>query len=144
VTAEDVLLGLFEAINDRDLDRLESLHADEYELVDEATGEVFRGPAGARRNNEGWLHAFPDLRWEPTNSIARGDWACVEVIGRGTHSGSLQTEGGEAPPTGRSFEIAVVTIARAENGRLVEGRDYYDRAGFLVRLGVLPERIGRS
>src|SRR5207244_5540745 len=78
VTAEDVLLALFEAINDRDLDRLELLHADDYELVDEATGEVFRGPAGARRNNEGWLHAFPDLRWEPTNSIARGDWACVE------------------------------------------------------------------
>lgn len=142
-TPLETLLGLFSAINDRDLDRLETLHADGYELADEATGEVFRGPEGARRNNEGWLAAFPDFRWEVGNTMEDGEWALVEAEGRGTHTGPLLTEHGEATATGRAFSIRIVTIGRVVGGRLVEGRDYYDRAGFLSQLGVLPDRIGR-
>ncbi len=127
-SAADTLQDLFAAINSRDLHRLEALHADEYELVDEATGEVFRGPRGARRNNEVWLDAFPDLSWEVTNVIDDGDHAAVEATGRGTHGGPLATGDGVQPPTQRRIEIRICTVGHVRDGKLVAGRDYYDRS----------------
>jgi steroid delta-isomerase-like uncharacterized protein len=132
--AAHVLQALFDAINARDLDRLETLHADEYELVDEATGEVFRGQRGARRNNEVWLDAFPDLRWDVTNVIENGDHAAVEATGRGTHTGPLRTDDGVQPPTQRRIEIRICTVGHVRDGKLVDGRDYYDRSLLLRQL----------
>jgi ketosteroid isomerase-like protein len=129
------LRALFDAINDQDLDRLESLHAEDYELLDDATGELFRGPAGARRNNEGWLGAFPDMRFEITNEIVAGEWAIIEATGRGTHGGPLRTPAGRIERTGRPVEVRFCTLGRVRNGRLIEGRDYYDRGGLMRQLG---------
>ncbi len=61
-----ILRRLFDTINDHDLDALEELHADDYELLDVASGETFRGRDGARRNADGWLTAFPDMHIELT------------------------------------------------------------------------------
>lgn len=133
--AAATLRALFDAINERDLDRLASLHSEEYELVDEATEEVFRGPEGARRNNEGWLDAFPDMRWEITNVVAAGERAAVEATGRGTHSGPLRTQTGDLRPTHRPVEIRICTVGRVRAGKLVEGRDYYDLSVLLQQLG---------
>ena len=132
--AAHVLQALFSAINARDLDRLETLHSDEYELLDEATGEVFRGPRGARRNNEVWLDAFPDLVWEVTGVIGDGGHAAVEATGRGTHAGPLPTDEGGRPPTQRRIEIRICTVGHVRDGKLVEGRDYYDRSLLLRQL----------
>ncbi len=47
--ATAVMRELFDAFNAKDLDRVESLAAEDFELLDVASGEVFRGPPGARR-----------------------------------------------------------------------------------------------
>ena len=38
--------------------------ADDFELIDCASGERYTGPEGARRNAEGWLIPFADAKVE--------------------------------------------------------------------------------
>jgi ketosteroid isomerase-like protein len=132
--AAETLQALFEAINTRDLNGLAALHADEYELVDEASGETFRGPNGARQNDEAWLAAFPDLEWEITNVIDDGDREAVEATGRDTHTGPLPNGCATLRPTQRRIEIRICTVGHVRHGKLVHGRDYYDRSLLLRQL----------
>jgi hypothetical protein len=55
------------------------------------------------------------------------------------HTGPLETPDGEVPPTGRRIEIEFSVVARARDGLLVDGREYYDSMTFLTQLGLVPE-----
>ena len=50
-----IIRKLFEAFSAKDYDTIEGLVTDDFELIDVASGEKYRGPEGARRNAEGWL-----------------------------------------------------------------------------------------
>ena len=142
--AEDsaaVIRRLYEAINARDLDAIEAMVTDDCDLIDMASGEKFTGPEGARRNAEGWLTAFGDARVELTNVIAAGDWAVAEGIGRGTHTGPMQTPMGEVPPTGKKAELSLCSIIRVQDGKIAEERDYYDAMAIASQLGLMPEAV---
>ena len=96
-----IIRELFDAFNAKDYDTIMALAADDFVLIDAASGEKFEGPDGARQNAEGWLIPFSDVEIELLNVIEAGAWAVAEVVARGTHSGPLQTPLGEVPPTGR-------------------------------------------
>jgi steroid delta-isomerase-like uncharacterized protein len=130
---------LVDAFNSNDLDRVEGLAADDFELVDVASGETFRGKEGARRNAEGWFTAFPDAKIEIINNIVGGDWEVFEALARGTHTGPLGAGETEIPPTGRSMELQFVSIAQIRDGKIVKARDYYDIASIMQQLGLMPE-----
>lgn len=130
---------LVEAFNATDLDRVEELAADDFELLDVATGEIFRGKEGARRNAEGWFTPFPDVELEIVNLVASGDWEIFEGIGRGPHTGPLVTPEGEIPPTGRNVELRFCSVAQVRDGKFVKARDYYDIATIMQQLGLMPE-----
>jgi steroid delta-isomerase-like uncharacterized protein len=130
---------LFDAFNAKDLDAIEAIAADDFELIDVASGEKFRGPEGSRRNAEGWFTAFPDVQIELLNVVASGDWAFTEAVGRGTHSGTMHTPMGEVGPTGKHIEVHFSSIIKARDGKIVEGRDYYDAMTFATQLGLMPE-----
>jgi hypothetical protein len=100
--------------------------AEDFELIDCASGEKFSGPEGARRNAEGWLIPFSDVNVELLNVVSAGDWAIAEAVGRATHSGPLQTPMGEVPATGKEMEPTSAPLIRVRDGKIVEGRDYYD------------------
>ena len=42
----------------------------------------------------------------------------------------------EQPPTGKSFEVDVCTVARWENGEIVEENLFYDVVGMMRQLGL--------
>jgi predicted ester cyclase len=106
--SRSIIRKLFDAFNEKDYDVIEGLAADNFELIDVASGEKYRGREGARKNAEGWLTAFPDVKIELLNVVASGDWAVAEAVGRGTHSGPLKTPGGDVPPTGRQMELSLL------------------------------------
>jgi predicted ester cyclase len=85
------------------------------------------------------VRAFPDLMQEVTNLVAAGESAFAEAIARGAHTGPLETPDGEVPPTGRRIEIEFSVVARARDGLLVDGREYYDSMTLLTQLGLVPE-----
>jgi steroid delta-isomerase-like uncharacterized protein len=140
--AEDsasIIQRLFDGFNAKDYEGIVALAADDFELMDVGSGEKYSGPEGARRNAEGWLTAFPDVKVELLNIVSSGDWAVAEAVGRGTHSGPMQTPMGEVAPTGRPMELHFCSIIKVQDGKIVEERDYYDAMTIVNQLGLMPE-----
>ena len=71
------------------------------------------------------------------NVIVQGNWAVVEFVNRGTHLGTLRSSLGTFEATGQSVEVRYCSVMRVEDGKVVEGRDYYDSATIARQLGVL-------
>jgi ketosteroid isomerase-like protein len=137
--SQSIIRRLFDGFNAKDLDAIEALAADDFVLIDCASGEKYEGPEGARRNAEGWLTPFADVNVEVTNVVSSGDWAVAECVGRGTHSGPMQTPMGEVAPTGKQIELHFCSLVKVRDGKMVEGRDYYDAMTIASQLGLLPE-----
>jgi steroid delta-isomerase-like uncharacterized protein len=134
-----IIRKLFDAFNAKDYDAIEALVADDFELIDCASGEKYIGPDGARRNAEGWLTPFDDATVEILNIVSSGDWAVAECVGRGTHSGPMQTPMGEVPATGTQMELHFCSLAKVRDGKIVEERDYYDAMTIVNQFGLMPE-----
>jgi steroid delta-isomerase-like uncharacterized protein len=135
MSAEDnaaVVRRVYTTFNDHDLDAAAALVTDDFELVDVATGLTYHGSAGFREWLAPWLAAVPDARTEVTSLIVQGDWVATEHTGRGTHSGSLPTPGGELPPSGRPVELRFGEFFELRGGKIARLRAYWD-VGTLLR-----------
>ena len=78
--------------------------------------------------------AFPDLSYTVVQVVEDEDKVCGHFRARGTHLGPFM---GSAP-TGKSFEIDVIDIARFRDGQVVEHWGVPDRLGLLLQLGIFP------
>jgi ketosteroid isomerase-like protein len=72
-----------------------------------------------------------------TNVIVDGDRAVVEFVNRGTHTGPLESSLGTFEPSGRRQESRYCSVMRVKDGKVVEGRDYYDAATIAQQLGLV-------
>ena len=142
--SEGTIRKLFDGFNNKDYDAIVALVADDFELIDCASGERYAGPEGARRNAEGWLMPFADVKVELLNVVTSGNWAVAEAVGRGTHTGPMQTPMGEVAPTGRQMELHFCSVIRVQDGKIVEERDYYDAMTIANQLGLMPEPAATS
>jgi steroid delta-isomerase-like uncharacterized protein len=130
---------LFDDWNKRDFDHLADLIADDGEILLVGSGTSFRGPDGARQFAHMWADSFPDGRVTIDNITASGDYVAVEYTGRGTHTGTLQSPGGDIPATGKSVTLELCDVFRIEGGKIKSERSYFDSASLLMQLGVMPE-----
>jgi steroid delta-isomerase-like uncharacterized protein len=121
----------------RDPDRGATVIADDCQFEDIARGEQQIGPEAYKNDYYRWREAFPDGECKVLNIIVQDNWAVVEYVNRGTHSGTLRSSLGTFEPTGRSIEVRYCSVMRVENGKVVEGRDFYDSATIARQLGVL-------
>lgn len=128
---------IYAAYNDRQFDRAAELVTDDFVFTMVPTGQTLNGPDGMRQFLQTWATGFPESAVEITNVIAGEDWATVEYTGRGVHSGPLQTPTGEIPATGRSAELQFCDVFRVRDGKLSEGRTYFDMATMMRQLGLL-------
>lgn len=83
---------------------------------------------------KGWHQAFPDLSILPEKLIAEGDLVTVYWIARGTNTGT----GNDLPATGKSVELAGITIWRIVDGRIKEEWSAFDQLSMRQQLGLLP------
>jgi predicted ester cyclase len=79
--------------------------------------------------------AFPDLKAEPVEIVATDDHVAMRYTIGGTHQGEFQG----AAPTGKSFEVSALQLARFENGRCVERWGSTDELGMMKQLGILAD-----
>ena len=135
-TNETLMRKLYAAFNDRQFDEAEKLVTPNFEWREVATGEVYRGPAGVRQFMEHWVKAFADAKIEVRRIVASDESVAAEILGRGTHTGQLETPGGSLPATNRKIELACCEVATIENGKLRSGSSYYDAATIMHQLGV--------
>jgi len=107
-----------------------TFHHPRYELV--ATNEVYDGTAEVERYFDETRTAFPDQRNELLALHHSDDAVLVEAVVRGTHEGPLRN----LPPTGRKFELPILSMFVFEDDRLVCERVYFDQATVLRQLGI--------
>jgi len=87
-----------------------------------------------------FFKTFPDQRVENRPYkvlIASGDWTCSVARFHGTMTGPMKgPDGNEIPPTGKSFDVDFCTVARWENGQIVEENLFYDLVTFMKQIGL--------
>ncbi len=127
-----IIREVHKAWNEKNLDRYAT-----YATADaRVTNVPFGAKLGFREYGEIWARAFPDGQIDLTNLVAQGDLVMTEFTGRGTHTGVLQTPTGEIQPTGRRVEMSFAEVYRLRNGKVTEGKLYFDSATMLTQLGL--------
>ena len=134
---EQIVRMFHESWDLRDPERGVSVIAADCQFEDVARGEVQTGPDGYRNDYHRWRTAFPDGVVKVTRVIVQDDWAVVEFINRGTQTGPLVSSLGEFAPTGRFMEVRYCSVMRVSDGKVVEGRDYYDASSIARQLGLV-------
>jgi steroid delta-isomerase-like uncharacterized protein len=134
---EKIVRIFHESWDMRDPDRGATVIAEDCQFEDIARGEKQSGPDAYKHDYYRWRKAFPDGECKVTNVIVQGGWAVVEYVNRGTHTGTLRSSLGTFAPTGRKVEVRYCSVMRVEDGKVVEGRDFYDSATIARQLGVL-------
>jgi len=130
--------AFFDAFNAHDLDRADAWVTDDYR----AEGPGAAGPMSrdqVKAQNQGFITAFPDLHFEVRRTIADGDYVVVHWTGTGTHNGPLLTpSGGSIPPTGKKAMVSGSVTYEFRGGKAARAWNYWDMAGLLGQLGLLP------
>lgn len=69
--------------------------------------------------------------------FASGEWTCSIARFRGTMTGPMTgPDGKEIAPTGKSFDIEFCTVAKWDNGQIVEENLQYDLVTFMKQIGL--------
>ena len=131
---EELVIEHMETENRHEYDAtIKTFHHPRYELI--GTGEVHDGPEQVAKYFEDTRRAFPDQRNELLALHHSDDAVLVEAVIRGTHRGPLRS----LPPTGRSFELPILTMFVFEEDKLVCERVYFDQLTVLRQLGIARE-----
>jgi steroid delta-isomerase-like uncharacterized protein len=114
---------------------LDTFEHPRYELI--ATGEVYDGTEEVEHYFDDTRRAFPDQRNELLALHHADDAVLVEAVVRGTHRGPLRS----LPPTGREFELPILSIFMFDDDKLVGERVYFDQTTVLRQLGIARDPL---
>ncbi len=135
-----LVTAVTKALNDHDVDRFLSLHLESVIQRDPQHPEGIKGREAIRAGIEPMRRAFPDLRFVQERAFGEGDWVAVQGVGIGTHTGPLEAPG--APPipaTNRSIRLPFAYVAKVDGGKFAEVNVYFDQAGMMAQLGLMPQ-----
>jgi predicted ester cyclase len=96
--------------------------------------EIFDRPEGVKRYVSAFLAAFPDLEHTVQEMVAEGNSVVAAFSARGTHSGQWH----RIAPTQKEIAYTGVTIARVEEGKIMDHRTTWDTLAVLEQLGLVP------
>jgi predicted ester cyclase len=113
------------------------LFADDLLMVTAALPGPTTGRQARVQFVQGIMASFPDGIVEVQRYFGEGDWACVEVLFTGTHTGPMPgADGTEIPPTGKSVQWPYCMVMKFEDGLVSELYEYYDQLALLSQLGL--------
>lgn len=130
-----ITTDLIDAFNAHDVDRAASFFSTEYHGVDVSQASPHSGREGIRKNLSLYIEAFPDFQIKADETITNGNRIVVIWSSKATHQGKLMN----IPPTGRKIESRGVTVLTVENNQVKRGLYFWDVAGVLREMGLLPE-----
>ena len=139
-TALDVVSRLVAAMAERDIETMQSLHAEDY-VVDWVYGDAFENPPVAAQESAAffpaWFVAFEDIDYDVQRTIAGEAVVVTEWVFTGTHTGRLGPPVFEEhlEPTGRTIQFRGATIYDVTGGLIQRETVYMDLATLLVELG---------
>jgi predicted ester cyclase len=128
----DIVRGMTEAINARELDRLQEFVADDMVRHSDATpGVVVSSLAEFRAFLESDFASVPDSIQTIEVLFGNGEYVGVRARYRGTQQGPM----GPFPGTGKPVDIAFNGLLRIEDGKIAEIWVEWDNLGALMSLG---------
>ncbi len=126
------------AFNNRDWDLIKDIHHEDVQAMG-GDGFVSDGMVPAHEWDLKFLfETFPDYRInEHLIKFGSGEWTAGLSSATGTFTEPMKLRDGSIiEPTGKSFELKAITLARWENGRIMEEYIFWDNAHLLNQLGV--------
>jgi steroid delta-isomerase-like uncharacterized protein len=122
----------------RDWETYGSVFAEDLVMVTPGLPGTMIGRDARLQFVQGSVDSFPDGVVKVQRSFGSGDWACIEVLFTGTHTGPmLGPDGTEIPPTGKSVEWPYCMVIKFKNGLVTELYEYYDQMSLMTQLGLM-------
>ncbi|MEA2468938.1 MAG: hypothetical protein QOJ57_3064 [Thermoleophilaceae bacterium] len=135
MSAKDVVLGYFDALNRHDLAAAAD-HLDP-DVVEEITGVgIFRGREEVRTFFDGLMKAAPDMKVVVERTISEGDSVVVQWRMNGTFTGGPLFNG--VQPTGGRLELRGCDVIDVSGGKIVRNTAYQDGLELARTLGMMP------
>ena len=135
----ELMQTLDNAWNSQDVETFAKRHKDDV-IVRWPGQPPTLGVEAHRQEAIDFFKAFPDQKLDNRPYrvfIASGDWTCSIARFRGTMKGPMKgPDGKEIPPTGKSFDVEFCTVARWDNGQIVEENLFYDLVTFMKQIGL--------
>jgi steroid delta-isomerase-like uncharacterized protein len=129
---------LFAEINSHKLGQLNDLYHPTYKFEGPGAPGVL-GVDQSQAYVQGFLDAFPDLHFDLERLFAQGEYAAVEWMATGTHTGPLRTPtGATLPPLGKKVKVPGANTYQFRDGKVIHGRTYWDMVTLLAQLGMMP------
>jgi steroid delta-isomerase-like uncharacterized protein len=122
----------------RDWEAYGNLYAEDLIMETSMIPGVTTGREARVQLAQGIVDAFPDGVVTVKRYFGKGDWACVEVLFTGTHTGPMAgPDGTEIPPTGKSIKWPYCMVLKFKDGQVSELYEYYDQLGLMTQLGLM-------
>lgn len=99
-----------------------------------ALRETYQGKTEVAEFLNSLFTAFPDLRFDVTEKIARDDQVAERWQIEATHLGPYMG----IPPTGKDIVIPGMGLVRLRDGKFLSDNFYYDALGVLQQMGIFP------
>ena len=130
--AELTARAVFDAINNRDLERIPELVTDDFVDHGAPPGLVPPGPKGYMAVL-GFVTNVLGIRYEVHDVVASGDLIAVRATGHGIHASDHLG----FPATGKPYAMESMHLYRTEGDRLSEHWGVRDELGALYQVGAL-------
>jgi ketosteroid isomerase-like protein len=135
----ELMQTLDDAWNAQDLETFAKRHKDDV-IVRWPGQPPTRGVEDHRTEAIAFFKTFPDQHLDNRPYrvfFASGEWTCSIARFRGTMKGTMKgPDGKEILPTGKSFDVDFCTVARWDNGQIVEENLLYDLVTFMKQIGL--------
>ena len=134
--ARAMVTEFFDAMNDREMDRLDALVAADFVRHCEPTPDVnVRSLDEFKAFLDAFTAAFPDNVQTPTHIACDGDLIGIYATYEGTHLGPF----GGFEPTGKRAKFDFAGMMGVADGKLSEWWITWDTMTILAQLGLLPD-----
>jgi ketosteroid isomerase-like protein len=135
----ELMQTLDDAWNAQDMDTFSARHKNDV-VVRWPGKEPTRGVDDHRQEALDFFKTFPDQKVHnrPYKTFfASGDWTCSIARFTGTMKGPLKgPDGKDIPPTNKPFDVDFCTVARWDEGQIVEENLFYDLVTFTKQVGL--------
>jgi len=121
-----------EILNDRDINQINAVNFADNVTVHLSEEDVV-GIEGTKAFYQNYLTGFSDIEFSIIEIVGQRDRVVKHWRFKGKHTGVFFG----IPATGRDLDIQGITLARIENGKIVEEQDFMDNMDMMTQLGQL-------
>jgi len=115
-------------------EKIIQLYSSGYKGEDFSGSKKRTGVDGVKSWLNSVLHAFPNIHYTLVDYVENGDRLVLHWLADGNHHGSFL----KIPASGKPVTINGISFLRIENGKITEGKLFWDLAGVLRQIGLLP------